>query len=188
MADTSYSYDYYYCCDCPVTNPNYCCMEALRLTLQKLQDLGINIQITANGTENAVPSSGAVSTEVTNSLVIFDSTIIPLCGIEDVRFVEKDPDIVAQIISVLEETKKNIPKKCNNTCGEELRQKIESGGNIRKITSTTHENLINDSSKPIIATGLSIVLLAEGTTGITKYNFHLVDLCQISVLQYILRP
>ena len=185
MSDSSYSYDYCYCCNCPALNPNYCCIEALRLTLQKLQDLGINIQITANGTENAVPSSGDISTKVTNSLIIFDTTIIPLCGIEDVRFFENDPAISAQIIDVLKSTKINISQKCSNTCGEELAERIEPGGNIGKITSTTHENLIAASLKPIIATGLSTVLLSEGITGSTKNKYHLVALCQISALQYI---
>ncbi|MBU3160583.1 hypothetical protein KPL37_12590 [Clostridium frigoris] len=157
----------------------YCCIKALNVVLQQLQNLKIKVQITANGTENAVPSSSSVSTGVTNSLVLFGNTIISLCAIEDIRFETDNKDNIAQIIKALEETKDD---EC---CIDTLRKIIEPGGNIGKITSTTHENLINASAKPIIATGLGTALLAEGTSGFTKYKFHLVALCQISALEYI---
>ena len=162
-----------------MSNCCYCCIKALSVVLQELQNLNISVQITSNGTENAVPSSGGVSTQVTHSLVIFKNTIIPLCNIEDIRFVETNEDKIAQIIKILEATKDN---EC---CGDKLRKLIEPGGTIGKITSTTHENLINVSPKPIIATGLGAVLVSEGTTGSTKDKYHLVALCQISALEYI---
>lgn len=162
-----------------MSNCCYCCVKALSVVLQELQNLNISVQITSNGTENAVPSCGCISTKVTHSLVIFKNTIITLCNIEDITFIEADKDKIAQIIKVLEATKDD---EC---CGDKLRKLIEPGGTIGKITSTTHEDLINSSPKPIIATGLGAVLLSEGTTGSTKNKYHLVALCQISALKYI---
>jgi hypothetical protein len=159
-----------------------CCTKALAIILQILEDAIIKVKITTNGTRNAVsPSTGAVSTGVTSSLVYFDNTIIPLCGIEDIRFDVNNQAIIDEIIAALEATKANV------ICSGSLRQAIDTEpyGNIFRITSTTHENLINDSSKPIIATGLNTVLLAEGTTGSTQHSYHLVALCEVSVIEYV---
>jgi hypothetical protein len=153
--------------------------KSIKCCIARIKNLNINVQITSNGTENAVPSSGSVSTQVTHSLVIFKNTIITLCNIEDISFVEDNEYKISQIIKALEATKDD---EC---CGDKLRKLIEPGGAIGKITSTTHEDLIKASPKPIIATGLGTVLLSEGTTGSTKNKYHLVALCQISALEYI---
>ena len=162
-----------------MSNCCYCCIKALNVVLQQLQDLKIEVQITTNGTVNAVPSSGSISNNVSNSLVFFGDTIISLCAVEDISFETNNKDNIAQIIKALEATKDD---KC---CIDTLRKIVEPGGKIGKITSTTHENLLATSAKPIIATGLGTVLLAEGTSGSTQYKFHLVALCQISALEYI---
>ena len=90
-----------------MSNCCYCCIKALNVVLQQLQDLKIEVQITTNGTVNAVPSSGSISNNVSNSLVFFGDTIISLCAVEDISFETNNKDNIAQIIKALEATKDN---------------------------------------------------------------------------------
>ena len=155
--------------------------------LDYLRSKGIAVQITSNGTVNAVPSGPAVPTEVTSNLAICGTTIISLCNVEDIQFnttEENDETVIAAITALLAETLNNLSQCCTNTCAEQIRQRISASGTIGRITSTTHENLIDSSAKPIVTTGLGTVLLRGGNTGANARKYDLVSLCQVSALDY----
>lgn len=169
----------------PGQNYEGCCVKALSEILKKLSELDIPVQLIISGEATAMPSSVAKPDEITDTLVRFGTTFISLCSVENISFSTMDSTKLTEIIVLLNRTKNDIPSGCDSGCGDKLRQRLEAGGTIKNVSTTTHASIISNYNKPVIITGLSSVLVREGATGDSFNKYDIINLCQVSTLKYI---
>ena len=162
-----------------------CCVKALSEILNKLRELDIPVQLIISGEATAMPSLAAKPDEITSTLACFGTTFISLCSVENLSFSTTDSTKLTTIIVLLNETKNYIHPGCETSCGEQLRQRLDAGGTIKNVSTTTHASIISNYNKPVIITGLSSVLVREGATGDSFNKYDIINLCHVSTLKYI---